>query len=940
MKKQKFNHMLAFISTMTLVAGSQVVYAQQAPQQENADEIIVTGFKASLEKAQEIKKDNTSIVEAVVAEDIGKLPDSSIAETLARLPGLAGERINGRTSGLSVRGFKEDYVGTTLNGRELLGIGDNRGVEYDLYPAEILSGAVIYKTPDATLSTTGIGGTVDLRTIRPLSAKPTIAINATFEKNSLEKANPDFDNKGHRYAASFSDKYADDTIGVALAAATTSSPSQEQRTGVWGYGKNDQAGNAYAPSGIQTYAVSSILKRDAISGILEFKPNDQLDITVDALHIKFKQEGILRGFEGGLNLNSDPKKGPVTPYTVDNGVVTSASPLGFKTVLREDPRDLEGKLDTFGFNAAYSVNDNLTLKLDAAHSKSTKDELRAEAYGGVGRAGLSTQGADTTRDYTLSGNGLVFSNNSTDFSDYSVVKLAGPQAWGGSLAPVAQFAATSAHPNIGPAQAQDGFVNEGIFEEKLDSFRLEGTEKFDSGFITAVTLGAQYTKRNKSKENTGAFATAPTWPNDGLVPAEYRRGVTDLSFAGLGKIVAFDALALFKNGYYTLTDAASLETQRLGDTYDAEEKVLTGFVKADYETTLNDDKLSGNFGVQAVNTDQSSDGFVALSGADKFVHSTPVSGGTKYTKYLPSLNATYELSESQKVRFALAKSISRARFDYLRASSYVYFNNNLSNVQNPDPRQGPWTSTSGNPKLHPNEANSADLNYEWYFADDGYVSVGTYYKDLLNWQRTGTPIVDFTPYYIPGYHQGVDPQGHVYTPATFQGVATSQVDGLHGRIDGLEGAANLPFRVLADQLDGLGVLVSASWNYGHLDDATNPNIPGLSKKVSQLTAYYQVSGFEVRVAGTRRDGYTSTDRGGSNSVANVTRQPVKHLVDAQISYDFADAGISGLEGLRISLQGQNLTKEKDVNTDPADSRLITRSSQYGADYLLNLNYKF
>ena len=123
--------MLELLSTMTLVAGSQTVYAQSAA---DAEEIVITGFKASLEKAQEVKKASSSIVEAIAAEDIGKLPDSSIAESLARLPGLAGERRDGRTSGLSVRGFNENYVSTTMNGREILGIGDNRGVEYDLYP--------------------------------------------------------------------------------------------------------------------------------------------------------------------------------------------------------------------------------------------------------------------------------------------------------------------------------------------------------------------------------------------------------------------------------------------------------------------------------------------------------------------------------------------------------------------------------------------------------------------------------------------------------------------------------------------------------------------------------------------------------------------------------------------------------------------------------------
>ncbi|MGB5486896.1 MAG: TonB-dependent receptor plug domain-containing protein, partial [Lysobacterales bacterium] len=144
------------------------------------EEVIVTGtFRASLINQIETKRDNTSIIDAISAEDIGKLPDSSVAESLARLPCVSGERRNGRVSGISVRGFKEDYVGTTLNGRELLGMGDNRGVEYDLYPSEIVSGMIVYKTPDATQMVQGIGGIVDIRTNRPLDSNRYFAINGT-----------------------------------------------------------------------------------------------------------------------------------------------------------------------------------------------------------------------------------------------------------------------------------------------------------------------------------------------------------------------------------------------------------------------------------------------------------------------------------------------------------------------------------------------------------------------------------------------------------------------------------------------------------------------------------------------------------------------------------------------------------------------------------------
>ena len=130
---------LALISSGFMALSTQAVAADEAQASETAVEVItVTGIRGSLQRAQAIKMSSNSIVEVISAEDIGKLPDTSIAESLARLPGVTGERRNGRTSGLSVRGFNENYIGTSLNGRELLGMGDNRGVEFDLYPTEII----------------------------------------------------------------------------------------------------------------------------------------------------------------------------------------------------------------------------------------------------------------------------------------------------------------------------------------------------------------------------------------------------------------------------------------------------------------------------------------------------------------------------------------------------------------------------------------------------------------------------------------------------------------------------------------------------------------------------------------------------------------------------------------------------------------------------------
>lgn len=259
-----FKPALLSLAVAGAVAGSAVAVAQE----QVMEEVTVTGIRASLMRAQAVKMDSSSIVEAISAEDIGKLPDSSIAESLARLPGLAGERSGGRTSGISVRGFKEDFTGTTLNGRELIGIGDNRGVEYDLYPSEIMTGAVIYKSADAGLLTQGLGGTVDLRTVRPLEADETMTLNYTYEQTGRASDNPEFDDKGQRYAFSVVEKFADDTMAIALAYADTESPTNQRKYGVWGYGANDDG--QFLPYGLDTQSISKELQRETISAIFQY----------------------------------------------------------------------------------------------------------------------------------------------------------------------------------------------------------------------------------------------------------------------------------------------------------------------------------------------------------------------------------------------------------------------------------------------------------------------------------------------------------------------------------------------------------------------------------------------------------------------------------------------------------------------------------------------
>lgn len=919
----------AIACAVSLLVASGATQAQDSAEAGSQDPqvIVVTGFRASLMKAQNQKRSSSSIIEAVTAEDIGKLPDTSIAESLARIPGLAGERVAGRTSGISVRGFKEDYVGTTLNGRELLGIGDNRGVEYDLYPAEIMSGAVVYKAPDASLAAMGVGGTVDLRTTRPLDARPTTTVNGSYETGSLASDNPDYKNKGYRFAFSDSRRFANDTVGLAIALAKTHSPTQSQENGLWGWARNANFGDAWTPTGAQVFSRSSLLTRETASAVLQFKPSNNVNVAFDALAINFRDQGIKRGFIQAL---PDGTIGPVV-----NGVAQSGRTGAYASVIRSDPTDKQGTLRTYGVNMKLAVTDQWQVKFDMARSTTTKSDQTGESYAGVGRPGLSTQGPGTVRSWETTPTGLMFSNNSTNFADYNLIRLAGPQSWGGSLAPIAALQnSVSGNPSVGFAQAQDGFVNDAVFDESLNSVRLEAVGKLDLGWVNAINFGLLYSDHSKSKNNHGYFLTANTWPNDGPIPESARRGLADLSWAGLGQVVAYDAQGLINSGIYRRWDAQQLEPDRLGDTYAVKEKVTTAFVKADFEGQLGSVNTFGNVGLQFVNTRQSSTGYTSLTGANLFVQATPINDGANYNKVLPSLNLNFDVSQNHVTRFAASKAISRARIDYLKPGGSVKFNNNVFQVTNTDPANGPWTSNTGNAKLRPNEVNQVDLSHEWYFAKDGYVSIGGFYKDIVNWSRSTNRIVDFTQNYIPGYHQAVDTSGRVYTPVTFRGINTVYEDGLKGKVNGIEVAATLPLRMVANALDGFGVVANASLNNGRLNDGAD--IPGLSKHAYQLTAFYEQGGFSARVAGTHRSAFLSEARANSNTLAPANRKALT-LWDAQVSYDFSASSVRQLKGLRISLQAQNLTKQNDATIDTASGQ-VTQYNRYGARYQLSLKY--
>jgi len=796
----------------------------------------------------------------------------------------------------------------------LLGMGDNRGVEFDLYPTEIVSNIVVYKTPEAGLISQGIGGTIDLQTVSPLNSDASMTVNAVYEQNEKDSANPDYDNKGHRLSFNFVDQFMDETLGLAFVVSSQETPRQEENFRAWGYADTPEGDKILG--GHDSFARSAMMERNSVAAIVEYQPSDQLTVKFDALYIDFEESDVRRGLEeggpvwGGVNYEAT---------SIENGLVTSGNWDGFHSVVRNDARTQESELTTLGLNAEYALNDNWSTVLDISMGDVDKSIIDLESYSGTGRAGIDGR-PSAARSWQMTSSGVMYSAHPTlpgvDYTDESLMRLAGPQSWG---APV-----------IG-SDAQDGFVNRPEFEEELDSIRFEVNGAVEYSIISSINVGVNYSERTKSKINEGDYLTSPEYPGDAGIPNVL--GVADLSFIGIDGVLAYDSIGLYKSGYYTATEASLVQTDRLGDTYSVDEEVLTLYAKVGLDAEFAGIYMTGNFGIQYIDVDQNSTGFSTVENENAYVVATPVSSGASYSDVLPTLNLNFEIAEDQFIRTGLSKVQSRPRMDDMRPNARATFAYNDNQIQSPEPQNGPWSGSAGNPTLEPLTANQFDLSYENYFSEDGYFAATFFYKDLTNWHRSSDALTDFSDVYIPEIHQ--DSNGDA--PATLMGFVETTEGGLEGFVRGYELQASIPFRVMHDALEGFGLVVSGTFLDGKLEDGGK--VPGLSEESYSLTAYYERDGFEFRIAGTKRDEFLTETRGGSLSL-QATEDRGSEIWDAQISYDFDESGIESLKGLRVSFQAQNLTDEDTIQAEATDLRQITSYQSFGANYSLGLNYKF
>ncbi|MCL1551919.1 TonB-dependent receptor [Xanthomonas nasturtii] len=874
------------------------------------DKVQVTGLRRAIEGAISVKRDSTSIVEAISAEDIGRLPDVSIAESLARLPGLAAQRVAGRAQVISVRGLSPDFSTTLLNGREVVSTGDNRSVEFDQYPSELVSGVTVYKTPDAGLVGQGLSGTVDMQTARPLSYNErVIAIGGRYQRNSLGKA-ANVDPYGNRFNISYIDQFADRTIGLTIGYAHTDMPLQENQVGLYEPWQqvNAQrqrpgvADGVYFSDGIKALRRTGNQKRDGLMATLQYRPSNAWTSTFDAFHTEAEQIDTANQFELNLsNYNGGYTPGlNITDVRVnDNGSFVGGTASGVYPLVRGMYNKREDKIEAFGWNNEITAG-AVKIVADLNYSKATRDELNLE--NNLQRAPmpqLDTVGVSVVGNgFSQLAPGMNYSNPDELFLTNTI--------YGSGYGKV---------PRV---------------EDVLKGARLQASFPMPEAlsWFSDLDVGVNYANREKQKTQPEGNITLGA-QGEATVAADLQYAPVNLGFAGLGSLPAWNVpAAVSRYMLFNPNDEASFLVSKA---WTVEEKITTAWLRANLDTEWGSVGVRGNIGVQLQSADQSSQANYWDASQPAGSEVRPIDDGKTYRDWLPSLNLAFQFPYEQTLRFAMAKQVARPRVDQLRASLEF-------GVDTSTGRPG---ASGGNPTLDPWRANAIDISYEKYFAERAYLAAAFFYKDLKSYIYTQSrDNYDFSAL-VAGY---VPPPGSA--PVLTTGTFSAPFNGKGGTLRGVELTASLPLDLVFAPLEGFGIQASATFNDSDVkirdpESASSVgdgeiSLPGLYKRVYNLTAYYEHKGFEARVSQRRRSDFIG-EIGNFNGNRTLRYVVGENITDAQISYNFSEA--SSLSGLTLLLQASNLSNSPYRTYAETKDRPL-EYIEWGRTFVLGVNYKF
>ncbi|MDC7675348.1 TonB-dependent receptor [Asticcacaulis machinosus] len=864
-------------------SAERVAGTAQATAQAEADapveEVTVVGIRKSLRDAIGQKRASSGVAEFISAKEIGVLPDVTIAESLARLPGVNTSRDRGNDSQAAIRGIGPRMVLGTVNGREVATSEPDRNVRWEIYPSEVVAGAAVYKSSEARLLSGGISGTVDIQTIRPLSySGPEFVTRAGGVYYDGGAEFPGYDGLGWRASGSWVKKVNDQ---FAFVIGLTGQNQKNGYESFRGWGFNDDSirpgnstgsivtGGPKVPTPWGAGAEAKYLDSDRYSASFgaQYRPNANFELTYDLLYSKYKiKEDQNQAWYGGNNWGNWAG-GNINSYT--NPVIVDGDLIGATTAWSEITAvvaryEEDKSLLVTGLNGKWTY-DKWTVSADLSYSSAERSNLWRSVQ-------MNAYPASMTWLLT---------------EDPSITVTQQPETL--SFAP------------------EFGEATPGRVEDELTAGQLDFKREFSGDFWTELMFGARYADRTKQEASGYGQYPAPlsvTIAGSSLQAYKFNNFNIPSMLNG-----DFDSLLQTAYG----ANAVNPDPESLKFNSEVSEKVWEAYVQANFESTFIDAPVSGNIGLRVVDVDSQSAG-ESRSGGGWFQNPdsswteyplvvTTAEGGVSYTKVLPSASAKIEIISGGFLKLGAARVISRAPMNELKA------NRSLSPV-------APYTGSAGNPYLKPFEADQLDIAYEYYFRPDSLFAVSGYHKNVKN--------------YV-GYDQRSETiMGRPY-------VLTSPVNSdKGGYISGVEFTFQTPFDTLfnVSWMEKFGIYSNLALVNSNIKEMVPDSDPlpmnGVADTTAILDLWYSDAKFEARLGAKYHSEYTAILGWDSTNLVRVL---------PETTLDFS-AGYNVNDKIALRFQAGNLldTPMK-IYTDYKRNR-VGDMSYYGRRFLFDVTYKF
>ncbi len=746
----------------TLVASTTLGLGSVAYAQEEGEEIVITGIKASLQAAMDIKRDSAGVVDAISAEDMGKFPDTNLAESMQRITGVSIDRSNGEGSRITVRGFGGDNNMVTLNGRVMPaasifpgagGFGVSRAFDFSNLASESVAGVEVYKTGRASVATGGIGASVNIKTAKPMD-------NDGFKASIGGKALSDSTNRTGDDVTpeisglvSFSDTDAGWGVGLTASHQERDSGSSDITVNQWNIGKWDataatantglfsftktakinnapKEGQLYGRPNDLRYAFSDNQRtRDNAQLTLQWAPSDKITTTLDYTYAKN---------------NLEERRGETTSWlangnSIDEVIFNNSTSVATPVYIHETagPRDQgyeqqyrkqETTLKSIGFNVDFQVTDALKLSFDAHNS-----EAESTPNGPAGSNDIAVSMGNPTQV----SHSLDFRNETplfnAVFNDTNSGNRNGKDDAG----------------DIGSQPVRIGYSDQ---VSNIDEYKIDGTYKFDDG---RFDFGIQSREMESSNKSSSRYMAMGDWgiANVGDIPANMIQPFNLANFDSLdtgksyqggykgnAEVIAEYLVNLYKPknpGYCFCYDSNFTNNDTL------KEDVKAAYFQVGVEGELGGMKTNFLVGLRYETTDVDSSSLVRppayLLWQDNNDFQTaygdnqlqPFNVTASYDNLLPSFDFDISLRDDLKARFSASQTIARAPYGNLSAS-VSGFGSGGGSTANGAIR----VANSSNPELLPLQSNNFDVSVEWYYADSSYLSAGVFEKRVTNFIGT------------------------------------------------------------------------------------------------------------------------------------------------------------------------------------------------------------